>query len=535
MFPDYVDDDIFHRWYLSLYRFATEKPFMYFDLNVVDEALTYFNRYPDLTIEGVTKLQREVSHAVFSLLRPGTSWTKENPLSLKRPEKMLEFERVWHPEYQRYCEHVFNHLIQVPLYTLGKRKSKNYLQPPLANRAERLEKNGLGSLTHGYDSIIRNAISHGSTAFELGGLRYTDRHKPDKLLVPREFAKLFDNLIDTCHSLLIALLLFVCSNRALVEKIGIERLPLGLRFILIDAFVSHPDFDLLSMTESNAMGQKKQLNIVCKIGSRARWAQMFEGMHVCWKAATFGGRDYQRFAVSFDCGMPVLSTLILDGERLQQAIHADEPLSTCAPEIIETPLLWYDASFLGRKIYAWKSLLPLQWKITKKEVKREIIKNWHNAGLKVLSSRYTILKVKNKSSNSIRLIEAHLILHETGSVTDETLQDIIRHAVRKLRRHRVQKTNLHGERGWHRKPDYIRIRMYTRERRIRTLLSYGWKNEELVLIAEWLSSRKLVQPFHTQKPDVISGNIRIKYNPQLVKTLGISEKSQCTSLLNDIQ
>lgn len=507
-----MDESSFKKWHLCLYKFATVKPLTYVHWEAVDEALAFFSQYPDLTVDGVVALQKKLSHAIFSLLRPGASWNKEQKLSLDRPEQMAEFESTWHPEYQRYCEHVFNHLIQLPLHIIGSRRGKNYLAQTLANRANLLQTNDLAVLTTGYDSVVRNAISHGSTSFEVTGVKYTDK-KDDRLLAPWEFASLFDSLVDTCHSILVALLLFLCEQQTLVEATGIHKLPLGLRFIFFDAFSSHLGFKLLSAMESDTAGPKRQLNIVCKINSKARWAQMFEGMHTCWNASSFGGECYNRFFVSFDCGMPVLSSVILNGDELQRAIKTNETLSKCVSKIVETSLLWYDASSLDGKLYGWKSLLPIRWQV----IRREIIQNWRDSGLKVFSSRYTILETLNKSTETVRQVEAHVILNEKRAVTDELLQDIVRHAIRKLRKHRVRRTDLYGEKGQARQPDYIRIRLYAQERRIRTLMSYGWKDKGLVLIAEWISSAKKIQPFYTREADVVMGRIRIKYNPCLVQ------------------
>jgi hypothetical protein len=426
---------------------------------------------------------------------------------------MAEFESIWHPEYQRYCEHVFNHLIQLPLHVIGSGKGKNYLAPTLANRAHLMQTNGLAELTTGYDSVVRNAISHGSTSFEVTGVKYIDK-KDDRLLASWEFACLFDSLVDTCHSILVALLLFLCEQQTLVEGTGLHKLPLGLRFIFIDAFSSHSGFKLLSAMESDTAGPKKQLNMACEINSKARWAQMFEGMHTCWNARGFGGEGYNRFFVSFDCGMPVLSSLILNGDELQCAIKTNEALNKCASKIVETSLLWYDASDLETKLYSWKSILPIRWQIAK----REIVQNWRDSGLKVLSSHYTILETVNRSTETVRQVEAHIILHDRGAVTDELLQEIVRHATRRLRRHKVRRTDLYGEKGQARRPDYIRVRLYAQERRIRTLMSYGWKDKDLVLVAEWISPAKKIQPFYTQEADAVLGHIRIKYNPSLMQT-----------------
>jgi hypothetical protein len=57
------------------------------------------------------------------------------------------------------------------------------------------------------------------------------------------------------------------------------------------------------------------------------------------------------------------------------------------------------------------------------------------------------------------------------------------------------------------------------------LVRYGWKDKDLILMAEWISSAKKIQPFYTQEADTILGPIRIKYNPNLVQTLKSREVS----------
>jgi len=513
-FRDYVDADSFAKWHLCLYRFATTKPLSFTEPTVVNEALAFFERQPTSTMDGLTALKRELSHAIFTALRPGASWGREGKVSLEGPDEMAEFESIWHPEYQRYCEHVFNHLTRLPLHVIGGSRGKDYLAPTLANRVELMRKNNLAALTAGYDSVVRNAISHGSSSFESTGVRYSDQ-KNDRLLAGWEFADLFDGLVDTCHSIIVALLLFLCRNQSLVEEAGLHRLPLGLRFIFVDAWSSHRGLQLLSMIETNTASPKKQLNVVCRINSRARWAQLFEAMHTCWNASVFGGRDYSRYFVGFDCGMPVLTSVILDGANLLRAIEGNEALDTCGPGMIEASLLWYDTSGLGRRLYSWKCWLPIQWQIAK----RDFIDGRRRAGLKVLGSRYDTVEVLNRSTEHVRQVEAHIVLRGEGAGADELLEGVVRHAIGKLRKHKVRRTDLYGEKGRAGKPDYIRLRLYARQRRARTLMSYGWKDKDLLLIAEWISSASKTQPFYTQQADVVLGRIRIKYNPGRRRTL----------------
>ena len=108
-----------------------------------------------------------------------------------------------------------------------------------------------------------------------------------------------------------------------------------------------------------------------------------------------------------------------------------------------------------------------------------------------------------------------MVLDQEGTVTDELLQDIVRHSVARLRTHRVRRTGLCGEKGIGGRPDYVLIRLYAQEARLRTLLSKSWKDHDLILIAEWISSPRKMQPFYTRDADATVGRTRIKYNPNL--------------------
>lgn len=506
-FCDYVDEDSFADWHLALCKFATLKPLMFTRRAAVECALSVFRQNPAATLAGLSLLRNQVTHAVSSLLRPGVSWTREDRLSLDRPEHLAQFESIWHPEYQRYCEHILNHLIRVPLYVIGTIKQKDYLSPPLASRVAALQASGLTELATGYDSVVRNAISHGTTTFGAGEVRYVD-HSDARLVSPWEFSNLFDDLVDTCHSIVVALVLFLWNHQPLADSEGLSKLPLGLRFMLIDAFSSHPGLQLLSAVESDVGGPGRQLNLVCRVRTKSRSAQMFEGVHTCWNASRFGGCDYKTISISLDCGMSVLATMLLDGERLSRASAQNEALDRCVGEILQATLLWYDASDLDRRLFVWKSILPLQFEAAK----RQIVRDWRRRGLKVIGCRYAILKTIGGDSGNLRLLEAHVVLRDKGPVAEEMLCAIVRHAVRRLRKQWIHGADLEGQkarRGW---PHYIRVRLYAEEKRVRTLMSYGWKDKGLLLIAEWTSPRKSIEPLYTAQADAILGRIRIKYN-----------------------
>ncbi len=238
----------------------------------------------------------------------------------------MEFEQIWHPEYLRYCEHIFNLIIQVPLLVLDQLNGKKYSKDThLSNRGCTLQSNGLARMVLGFDSVVRNAISHGHIKFGFMDITYVDSGKPPKTLEASEFGELFDALVDTCHSLIIALHLFICENKAMIEQMGLEKMPLGFRYAVIEGYTFRRDLHLLYFVESQTE-EKRQLNLIYRIDTANRAIQRYETVHMCWLAYRFGDKNYNRYFVGIDCGFSSLATLSIDGDKLRTAIVENLPL-----------------------------------------------------------------------------------------------------------------------------------------------------------------------------------------------------------------
>ena len=419
-------------------------------------------------------------------------------------------ESVWHPEYQRYCEHVFNHLIRVALTVLSDSKGKDYVSPPLRNGVERLREFGLASLCVGYDAVVRNSISHGSVLFGLFQIEYKDgaQSKPQELS-PDELVRLVDDLVDTCHSLLIAIVLFVARNRQSVEAEGLNRVCLGLRYLLLDSIVSHEGFMVEYLVESTAIRNRRQLNIVCHIKSRVRQTQLYEAVIASCRAVQCGGDVYNRISVSLDCGIGVSPHVFLNGDRLQLAIKNNETLEQCSGELVENSLLWTDAPHVWGRVYSfWSALVPLA-----RDLDRRIRTDWETRGIIRASSYYEIRNVRNKSVSGIARCEALVILKLREGVLHVSLQEILVSIVYKLRRHLFRDQDLMGARGIPRSPTYIWIRLYAEDKRIRALRRSGWRDPNLILHAEWAGPKTGLPSVFVKTPDVIFDHMAVQFSP----------------------
>lgn len=499
----------FTDWHLSLYPFATIRPLMYFSKLTFLESLNFFNAHSNLVLDSLARSNRDITHAIFSLIRPGSSWKQENSLSLKEPRDLVDFERIWHPEYQRYCEHIFNNLIRIPLEVLGRLRNKNYQSPTLANRVQILQNNSLQRLTKGYNATVRNAISHGSSSFEFQGIKYINSGTEIELTASG-FTEILDELVNTCNAMVIALLLFLCGNQREVARYGLNSLPLGVRYLFIDGITSHLGLKIQSMVESETVKNERQLNINCSISSPARMTHIFESLNVSWNSLKFGGENYGRFGISIDCGKSVSAAAFLDGKKLWEAIEKDLPPES-AKGIIEGGLLWYDAPSWKRKMHTFRNIFLLQLQLVKKQIHDE----WKKMGVQLFSSRYVVRETINKSAGKIRRLEALIVLTESDILDKELLLNIVRHAIRNLKRKRISSISIGEVSKIKKSPSYVWINLYQHDERIRNLIRSDWREKNLLLQAEWTSRTYRKKPVFIKSPDNIFRGIRVKFNPTI--------------------
>ena len=282
----------------ALEPFAETRPLCYFDRLGVDTCLTLLENDCKRTAQALHEHRGAVTHAILSLFRLGASEKLETSLGIQTPSQIAEMERVWHPEYQRYIEHIHNNLVSVILEILGRANKKNYLDLHLANRIERLNALGYAALAAGASATIRNAISHGGVRFGHAKAAYTATNDTEEL-TPRQFANQLDQLADVSAAIVVSILLFLCRNPQFATGESATSLPLGVRYLLIRGATTYRGFTLESVSES-AIGKESVLNLYCKSQSRSRMVHRYDGLSVASQALFYGGENYNQIAVSID-------------------------------------------------------------------------------------------------------------------------------------------------------------------------------------------------------------------------------------------
>ncbi|MBK9209985.1 MAG: hypothetical protein IPL71_17525 [Anaerolineales bacterium] len=229
---------------------------------------------------------------------------------------------------------------------------------------------GYLSLTNGFDSVVRNSISHGGIEYGVNDIRYIDIKEEKEIYAP-DLVQLLDSLFDTCSSIIAALLIFIINNQTYIEKSGVENLPLGIKFLLTSGFASHNGSKIISFIESGQ--NKQQLNINIKIDTSHRGVHQLESLQVAWAAYYFGGKNFDRFLVNIDCNKPVQPLAVINGKLLREAIENEKIFTEIAPKLFESSLLWYNASKLNFRIYTLRSSFKTNWEIRKRNFRQEMI------------------------------------------------------------------------------------------------------------------------------------------------------------------
>jgi hypothetical protein len=505
VFGKWVDVNANGRIGLSLYPFVRERPLLYIAWDTFESVLAMLESDIGVTLESMAQWSHNLSYAVQSVTRPGSSWSHEEDISTDKPKDVLKFEQIWHPEYQRYVEHSLNHLTRLPLELLGRLAGKDYQsQSSLAARLAVFTANGYGELTRGYHPVVRNAIAHGSTFYSDSDVRYVDARGNSENITPWDFEKLLDGLVDVCHAHVAALLTFVCRNWEDTTAHGLHKLPLGIRQLLVKAKTSTSIFEVESMLEADVAKGATFLNVHCNSKGKSRYLQLHQGLGMATELARLGGSFYTRIAVSIDCGPTVSSLMMVDVPKLQNVL-AGRPQSW--DEIIKGTLLWYDRSKTATKVFLVKTFLATSWQAFCLDVRQR----WRAGGLGVWHSRYCIRSIEERTVESLRRLHVDVVLRPNEAVSRAVVQGVLLHAVRKLKRKLIPNRTLEGS-GWRLgRPTYVWIRLFRNDCRLRQLKSSSFNDDNFVAMAEWTALRNRRRPIFVKQPDEITRGVRFKY------------------------
>lgn len=222
-----------HEHFLSLRKYTTKSPQRFFSTSVYKKFLLWLE---DLDRTNQSTLQEYLSTHDAELNRSLLHLEEINNLDWHDYfEKLDDYELIRfidqeiHPSYLRLAEAVYAPLCRIIAHfsRIDRGKGIDDLNDLLPVMQE-INTTTLNEIGDPYKHIVRNAIAHGGITYLEKEIRYIDKKGNEEKYSDSDIIRAFDDLLDTCNALVLALSLFILSHQPhgyeLLQQLLLEEL-----------------------------------------------------------------------------------------------------------------------------------------------------------------------------------------------------------------------------------------------------------------------------------------------------------------------
>lgn len=474
-------------------EFLNSRPYKYFDRHTAERCYQLLESDPDIVVQSGKRFSGQLSHALQVMARQAEN-TTEDPIEYKNPQDIERIESLYHPEYQIRSEHVLHHLLKLPLAVLEqrppltrsstarprKKAKKAYSDVALGNVSKLLESHGYPELAHGFRAHVRNAIAHGTVAFEDMRIRY-DQDKDDTPvhLAAHDFADLKDRLEDTVHAIAFAISLFY-AQRLATSYIGPEMVPTALRAMWAREYSREGDaFVIRACIETSHPQGGERLMMHCSSDSRVREQYIFFALRFAYSARHFGLSSYRDYYVHIDVGRGVPSSMELPLSQLDKAFA--EPNADSLAGI--NSLLWHDGHVAERYYHNLKLALPVAFAHFKQSMASQGLLGFD------IERMYEVRHIENISVGNYFRLKAQIVI-KIDVQTPEDVQRIAQHAIKSLRKSWVRSMPAFRKGYLRGRVRHMYIYFHLSDARVRKLRGRGLVPDYLMWV-EWPKPNKV--------------------------------------------
>ena len=205
--------------YVSLYKFITHIPECFYNEKVFS---TYFDwlktadvsQHEDL-VKYFIEYENRLSSAIRNISQVNELKIHDEDLKGKDEYNLLEIiDNCIHPNYLKILEGVFSPLIHPVAYLSRVLRNSSVEKLDIFNSVEEIQIQcpNMEILVKPYIHIVRNGIAHGSVEYLNNEIKYTDKKGNSEILYSVDVITLFDELVDCCNAMVLALKIFFASQ-----------------------------------------------------------------------------------------------------------------------------------------------------------------------------------------------------------------------------------------------------------------------------------------------------------------------------------
>jgi len=205
-----------HNNILGLYKYIYQPPQKFYSESVYNKFsnwLSICDQNDRIKIQGYFEQHHYKLNLAFLHLNEinNLAW-HDNHGELDEYEFIRFIDQEIHPAYLRLCEGVLSPFLHIPAYFSRLDRNVSTQGLDIYNIVDELKTHVLFEAASAYKKVIRNGFGHGGVTYLQKEIRYEDRREREKFS-DTEVIRFFDDLLDSCNALALAISVFLLSKR----------------------------------------------------------------------------------------------------------------------------------------------------------------------------------------------------------------------------------------------------------------------------------------------------------------------------------
>ncbi len=364
-----------------------------------------------------------------------------------------------HPGYLRLMEGVFYRLAHALAFFARSDRGKSTDGLDLHNVLEELQRTPLSRLTSAANRTVRNAIAHGRFSYGLREIEYRDRSGDTIVLSTTAVLGLFDDLLDACNGIALALRVFLLSHSSDGYK-----MPLQMLVEELQAETDAPWWDIEACVVSE-LADKTQLVLYARPTTRS-YEKVFYSTVASATLAERLAPGFDRYFFSLRSPKAWQGWAGFDGHRLARnrttgAVSlADSALALESPGVfyVPTPRLPRVFGAIETLIYSFRIHVPMA-----------IRESGERLGLPEIEVRHTSMHRQGGRS----VLEGRVTVSSPTSTVDQGLVRQLCSRITRAALSAARRATPRSRMTRYLPLGYARIAVFARDYRTRRLISYG--------------------------------------------------------------
>ena len=250
--------------FLSLKEYITDRPQKFYKKQVYQDYLNFITDFKKVNSKNLTNILRDIEHDLNIAIKSLNDINEEKIHDIFVPNNNIEIiqfiENSIHFNYLKLIEAVYHKFVLLIVFKNRLERNKPTEGLDIFNCIEEIQKTDFNYITDCYNNTIRNGIAHGGITYKESDTIYKGKKGKPFEISTKEIIRKFDDLLDICNGMALALKVFIILNRDYFQS---NNLLIPKQFLIqeLKAQSNAPKWKVVDCLENIIMDNKKQLNI----------------------------------------------------------------------------------------------------------------------------------------------------------------------------------------------------------------------------------------------------------------------------------